>query len=137
LISVTRQQVEKLARELSYHISRLLKAKTMTKGTIYIQKKKCGNPNCKCARGDLHTAPLLTMSHNGKTRNVPLTKYSLVERMEVEKRVKQYQKFRYNRAEAVRCYKELITAANTLEQSLLIEAATAKKGGTGHDQQER
>ncbi|MFH0807768.1 MAG: DUF6788 family protein [Elusimicrobiota bacterium] len=128
LISRARQDVERLTRELSYHANRILKANLMTKGSIYIQKKKCGHPNCKCASGNLHTAPMLSMSYEGRTRHVPLTKYSVVERMEIEKRAKEYQKFRYNRAKVVSYFKQLITAVNTLEQGLLIEAAPKKPG---------
>lgn len=99
----------------------------MIKGTIYIQKKRCGNARCKCAGGELHCATMLSLSHQGKTRLIPLTKYSGVELMQIRKAVKEYQGFRHNRAEAVSDFKRLIEQINKLEQNLLIEV-TPKKG---------
>ena len=125
--SKTRQQIERLTKEISYHSSRILKSNNITKGTIYKQKKKCGNSNCKCAKGDLHSSEVLSFNLSGKTRLIPLTKYSILELMEMRKRVREYQKFRHNRAMAVSYFKKLIMAVNKLEKSLLIEV-TPKKG---------
>jgi hypothetical protein len=36
------------------------------KGRIYPQKKKCGKPNCKCARGEKHVAYYFFYRVNGK-----------------------------------------------------------------------
>ena len=104
----------------------MLSATGITKGSVYIQKKKCGNPNCKCAKGDLHCSNTLSMSHQGKTRLIPLTKYTITEVTEIKKQVRSYQSFRYNRAQVVHCFKILIAEINKLEQNLLIEVP--KKG---------
>lgn len=71
-------------------------------------------------------ATVLSLSHKGKTRLIPLTKYSGAELMKIRKAVKEYQGFRYNRAKAVRQFKRLITEINKLERNLLREAASKK-----------
>ena len=128
LISKTRQQIQRLADTLSSRLTRILETRHMIKGTIYTQKKRCGNARCKCARGELHCATMLSLSHLGKTRLIPLTKYSEVELMKIRKAVKQYQAFRHNRAEAAGDFKRLIVEINKLERNLLIEVAPKKRG---------
>jgi len=119
--SAIKQHIEHLSREFSYHIQRILKAKDLTKGTVCIQKKRCGNPGCKCARGELHRAKVVSFSHEGKTRLIPLTKYSVIEIMRIEKQVRNYQLFRLNRAKVTRICKEMFRAFNTMEHNLLLE----------------
>jgi len=131
-ISTIKQRITQLSHELSYHVHRILKAKDLTKGTVCIQKKKCGNPQCKCARGELHQAKVISLSHHGKTRLIPLTKYSLADVMRIEKQVRNYQLFRLNRAKVVCVFKELIRAFNTIEQYLLIEVQSyTREAGNG------
>ena len=36
--------------------------------------RRCGNPNCKCARGEHHHAHILTFKVKGKTRTVHVPK---------------------------------------------------------------
>ncbi len=37
------------------------------KGSIHIQKRKCGKPNCRCSKGKLHRAAYLVYRNRGKT----------------------------------------------------------------------
>ena len=109
-------------------LEEILATKTIIKGTVYKQKKKCGNPNCKCARGKLHTANILSFSEEGRTRLVPLTKYTAIEFSKIRAQAQNYQQFRRARSEIVRCFKMLLVEVNKLEESLLL-AVPAKKGG--------
>ena len=40
------------------------------RGTISSIEVKCGNPNCKCARGERHSSNILTRKIDGKTKTV-------------------------------------------------------------------
>jgi len=51
--------------------------------------RRCGNPNCKCARGEFHTAHVLTYKVKGKTRTVHVPK-DMVE--EVRQWVKEHKR---------------------------------------------
>jgi hypothetical protein len=39
-------------------------------GSISTVGVKCGNPNCKCTKGEKHTSSILTKKVNGKTKSV-------------------------------------------------------------------
>lgn len=126
-ISRSKQKAQSLSVKLYKHLQKMLKAESMIKGSVYNRKCTCGNPNCKCAKGELHNTPTLSLSRAGKTRLVYLTKYTLTERAEIKRQVKSYQGFRYNRSQVVNCFKELIAEINELEKNLLLEV-TPKKG---------
>jgi hypothetical protein len=40
----------------------------MVQGSFYLLKRRCGNPNCRCARGELHETWVITRSQRGKGR---------------------------------------------------------------------
>ena len=43
------------------------------RGSVVVQKRRCGKPNCHCARGEaLHEATVLNYSEQGRTRAVML-----------------------------------------------------------------
>jgi len=44
------------------------------KGSPGWTKMKCGNPRCKCARGELHTACYLSYRKQGKTHTIHIPK---------------------------------------------------------------
>ena len=125
--SKNKQRLEVLCKEFNYNFNGILKGNRLTKRTIYIQKKKCGNPNCRCSCGELHRSKLLSLSQQGKTRLIPLTRFSIIEQIAIERQVKNYQKFRLNRAKLVHFYKELIAETNKLEQVLLMEVKPKKR----------
>lgn len=41
-------------------------AEQIQNGGLYIQRVRCGKSNCKCARGESHTAYYFFTRHNGK-----------------------------------------------------------------------
>lgn len=38
----------------------------MVPGSFYLMRRKCGKPSCRCARGQLHPAWVLTRSEAGR-----------------------------------------------------------------------
>ena len=132
-ISKTKQKVHRLSAKLYKHLQKILKAESIIKGSVYNRKCTCGNPNCKCAKGELHNTPTLSLSRDGKTRLVYLTKYTLTERAEIKRQVKSYQGFRYNRAQVVNCFKELIAEISKLETGLLVELPPKKGEDNGEE----
>ncbi|HEU4526270.1 MAG TPA: DUF6788 family protein [Gemmatimonadales bacterium] len=45
----------------------------MLRGSLVVQRRRCGKPNCRCAEGvNLHETPALSYSQNGRTRTVVL-----------------------------------------------------------------
>ena len=125
-VSFYRKQILNLLNQIKDLLSIILSKNSLIKGTIYDQKKKCGNPNCKCARGELHITKLLSFSDKGKTKLIPLTKYSYDELLKIRQKVKSYQQFRKSRAGIVKKFKLLIRYINELETNLKTEILMKK-----------
>jgi len=53
-ISAIRKKIYLLEQQRQQLISYLLHPKDMVSGSIYATYKKCGNKNCRCAKGELH-----------------------------------------------------------------------------------
>ena len=68
-ISKTRKKIVELSTERSEIINSLLQVDKMIKGTLCQTGRTCGNPNCKCARGERHLSWYLSNRENGKTKN--------------------------------------------------------------------
>ncbi len=45
----------------------------MLRGTLYTFRRKCGNKNYRCHRGELHESLALSYSVKGRTRLITLT----------------------------------------------------------------
>ena len=45
----------------------------MLRGTLITMRRKCGKPTCRCAAGDLHEGPALSVSLSGKSVTITLT----------------------------------------------------------------
>lgn len=54
--------------------SRIRKLDLMIQGSIMFRRIKCGKPNCKCARGQLHDCVCITYKEKGKTKTVYVDK---------------------------------------------------------------
>jgi hypothetical protein len=51
-------------------LKKLAKIGPILQGSIATVGVKCGNPDCKCTRGEKHTSNILTKKVNGKTKSV-------------------------------------------------------------------
>ena len=83
-------------------LRRLQRTQPMVRGSFYLLRRKCGKPNCRCARGQLHPVYVLTRSEAGKDRLYPVPKE---QRAEVRARAAEYR--RYQRARAVLVKRQL------------------------------
>jgi hypothetical protein len=99
------QIISDAAREI---LAQLRKIKPFVQASLSISMKRCGNPNCRCAKeGPIHEAALLTWKEEGRTR----TLYVPVElRQEVTRWVEEGKKL-----------KRLIQEMSKAQRELLIE----------------
>lgn len=44
----------------------------LLRGSLITFRRKCGNPNCRCAKGELHESPALSVRTQGKSFLVTL-----------------------------------------------------------------
>ena len=59
------------------HRSRLAQAahnQRLMRGTLSVRHGRCSKPNCRCARGELHTSLYLVQSQQGKMRQICVPK---------------------------------------------------------------
>ena len=63
-----RQQLWHTYRALARILRALQRDTPMLQGSLYLLRRKCGKPSCRCARGHLHPAWVLTRSEAGKNR---------------------------------------------------------------------
>jgi len=92
----------------------------LVRGSLITVTRKCGNPNCRCARGELHTNPALSYGVGGKTyllylrpQDVPRVKAALA---------------RYQRARAA-LERQALRGIAALRRGLVREKAAAKARG--------
>ncbi len=55
-------------RRFRSRLAQLAHQTWLLRGTLNERRQKCGKPNCRCARGDLHPCLYLVQSHQGKIR---------------------------------------------------------------------
>ena len=70
-----RQQLWRDYRALGRLLRTLSAPELLTPGSFYLMRRKCGKPNCRCARGQLHPAWVLTRSEAGRHKlySVPVS----------------------------------------------------------------
>jgi hypothetical protein len=63
-----RQQLWQAYGALARTLRLLQRQQPMVPGTLYLLRRKCGKPNCRCAQGQLHGSWVLTRSESGQSR---------------------------------------------------------------------
>jgi len=96
-ISNIKKKIRFLEGQRQAKITYLLKPKDMVSGSIYTVYKKCGNKNCRCARGKPH-GPFyyLSRKEDGKTK---LTFVRRADEGTIEERAYNYKKYIKNMAD--------------------------------------
>ena len=112
-----RQQLWRAYAALATTLRRLQRAQPMVQGSFYLLRRKCGKPNCRCARGQLHPAYVLTRSEAGKDRLYPVPKE---QRAEVRKRAAEYRRYQRARAVRVKRHLRLLALVDQIAQQRLV-----------------
>jgi len=112
-LSSLRQTLVRLKDRPGKLLPIFLEGYPMVKGTVYPLRRRCGKPNCRCARGKLHETTVLSASISGRSRlwTVPADQ---VEKM--SKLTKRYQRFRTARANFVKLYTKMLRAIDAIEK---------------------
>jgi hypothetical protein len=91
-------------------------------GSLYTLRRKCGKPNCKCSRGELHESTVLTYRGDGRPRNVSPPPE---QRESLQSMTQAYRRCRQARAQLVRWQRQLLTLVDALEAAR-VEQGEAK-----------
>ena len=94
-LSRLRQRLRELATAMTEDLGPFLSNYPLRRGTVYTLRRKCSKPSCRCARGQLHEAVVLTASVSGKTRLWTIPKEDIET---VRQETERYRQFRKSRA---------------------------------------
>lgn len=112
-----RQQLWRAYAAMAATLRRLQRSEPMVQGSFYLLRRKCGKPNCRCARGQLHPAYVLTRSEAGKDRLYPVPKE---QRAEVRKQAAEYRRYQRARAVLVKRHVRLLALVDQMAEQRLL-----------------
>lgn len=69
-----RAKLSAAERKFRSRIAQLATGQWFLRGTLSERASKCGKPNCRCARGELHQSLYLVQSQAGKLRQICVPK---------------------------------------------------------------
>jgi hypothetical protein len=94
----------------------LQRSEPMVRGTFYLLRRKCGKPNCRCARGQLHASWVLSRSEEGKDRLYAVPKS---ERLRVRRGAAEYRRYQRARALWAKRHAEVLALAEEIAKHRL------------------
>ena len=95
-------------------------------GSLYTLRRKCGKPNCRCTRGELHESTVLTYRGEGRPQNIspPPEQMNALRKM-----TEDYRRARQARAKLVRWQRQLLALVDELAAARVrLGAAEFQKG---------
>jgi len=111
-LSSLRSQLLKVQQQLPQLLEDCLGREPLLPGSIYTLRRKCGKPNCRCTRGQLHESTVLSYRGQGRPRNVSF----LPQQLEALRTMTQhYRRCRQARAKLVCWQQQLLTLVDALE----------------------
>src|SRR3974377_169672 len=69
-ISSLRSELLKAHQQLSQLLEACRPREPPLPGSLYTLRRKCGKPNCRCNRGELHESTVLSYRGQGRSRNI-------------------------------------------------------------------
>ena len=125
-VSILRQQLWRAYRAMSPTLRRLQRDNPMVQGSCYLQRRRCGKPNCRCARGELHEAWVLTRSEQGKHR---LYMVPVAQRVRLMQLTSEYRRYQRARAILVHRHQRLLQLADQMAEQRLRRWPLLKDDG--------
>ena len=111
-ISSLRSELLKTQQQLSHLLETCLTREPLLPGSLYNLRRKCGKPNCRCNRGELHESTVLSYRGQGRPRNIS----PLPEQLEsLRAMTHDYRRCRQGRANLVRWQRQLLKLVDALE----------------------
>ena len=111
-----RQDLWLIHRALARTLRSLQSDLPMVQGSLYQLRRKCGKPNCRCARGELHASWVLSRSESGKNHlySVPAD-----QRGRLRPLTREYRRWQLARARLVKQAARLVALIDQLAEARL------------------
>ena len=117
-LSALRSQLLTVPAQLQELLETFLAREPLLPGSLYTLRRRCGKPNCHCARGELHASTVLSYRGQGRPQNITPPAEKLAE---VRKLTDAYRQFRQARTQLLRLQKQLLTLLDRLEAARVQE----------------
>ena len=123
--SQLRKRLWKLAEEIPGLVSVAKERSPLWRGLVHDAKRKCGKPNCRCARGELHVSTVLADRSGQRQRSLALAGKQLVLFTNL---TEEYRQVRRVRTRLVQVSKEMLKIFDALEEARRQEAVRRHAG---------
>ena len=122
--SKLRQNIIRLDEQRRSLLGQVLRPSAMIAASLYQMHRRCGNPRCKCARGDLHTSWYLSRRQEGRTK---LTYIGKIVPDWLAKRIHRYQQHQKILARIRKIDAQISRSLNSLRDEKLESVEQALK----------
>lgn len=109
-----RQRLRRLREEHDRLLEIAFDRAPLWRGLVHEARRRCGKPNCRCARGDLHVSTLLADRSGARQRNLSLDAETLARFRTL---TEAYRKVRRHRARIVALQREMLEVFDALEEA--------------------
>jgi hypothetical protein len=112
-LSRLRREILQLREHLEQVLAVALARTPVIKGNVYEIARRCGTPNCRCTRGRLHRAMVLSWSEDGRhhLRSLPPAQVAAIRQKSEE-----YLRLRRARAEVSVILKKILAVLDQIQE---------------------
>jgi hypothetical protein len=108
-----RQELWISYRQIGRRLRRLQRLGSMTPGSLYLLRRRCGKTGCHCLRGELHATWVVTRSEGGRIR---LYGVKSQERLRVRRLTGEYRLYQRGRARLAKLVAGLLRRIDQLAE---------------------
>ena len=111
-LSALRSQLTRAQQLLQGLLEDCFERGPLLPGSLYTLRRKCGKPNCRCMRGELHENRILSYRGQGRPQNIspPPAQIAALRQMTDD-----YRRVRQTRAKLVRWQRKLLALVDALQ----------------------
>jgi len=111
-LSALRSQLLAVQQQLPELLDVFLGREPLLPGSLYLLRRRCGKPHCRCADGELHASTVLSYRGQGRPQNITPAPEHLPA---VRQLTEEYRRFRQARTQLLRLQRQLLTLIDRLE----------------------
>ncbi len=116
-LSALRAQLTQAQQQLPELLEDCFGREPLLPGSLYTLRRKCGKPNCRCARGELHESTVLSYRGQGRPQNISPPPEQIES---LRKMTDDYRRVRQARAKLVRWQRQLLALVDALEAARVL-----------------
>ena len=125
----------RLRQAIDHNLKEMIKLKNelainepMSRGLVYMLKRKCGKKPCRCQKGKLHSQTCLAWGEKGSKYLRPLKGQEEIDRY--KKLTGSNRRFRNARTKFIKLSKKVVELSNKLEQAMLKTRKSSAVSGS-------